>query len=225
VLVGVVTAASDEGGLALGVRAGRTLPLAPVCAAVGAWLALAPARARGDDLALEAVGRSPWERHMAAIAGGAVIALLAAFAIALAPRVDVRAFYPRAEPALEWRFDGSAFVSSDAREGQQARWRVGPDGAPSRGTGAVGERGSDLPKGARAAAGLATALAGLAWPMIAARLRARDAVRAAIAPTALAALATVLAFQAAAAARAPALAGALPPLFLLVWAASRYRSG
>ena len=69
----VVTAASDEGGIAWGERAGRALPIAPVCAAVGAWLALAPGRARGEDVALAALGRSPWERHAAAIVGGAAV--------------------------------------------------------------------------------------------------------------------------------------------------------
>ena len=87
-LVAVVTAASDEGGLAWGVRAGSTLPLAPVCSAIGAWLALAPARARGDDRALAAIGRSPWEREAAAIAGGAVIALFASLTIAILARVE-----------------------------------------------------------------------------------------------------------------------------------------
>ena len=122
VLVGVVTAASDEGGLAWGVRAGRTLPLAPVCAAVGAWLALAPARARGDERALATLGRSPWEREVAAILGGAIVALAAALAIGCFARIDVTGFYPRAEQSVRWTHDATGFKASDGQ------WRVDPDG-------------------------------------------------------------------------------------------------
>ena len=45
-VVWLVTAASDEGQLTAGVRAGRTLPLAPLCSAIGAALALGTARVR-----------------------------------------------------------------------------------------------------------------------------------------------------------------------------------
>jgi hypothetical protein len=219
-LVAVVTAASDEGGLAWGVRAGRTLPLAPVCSAVGAWLALAPARARGDDRALAAIGRSPWEREGAAIAGGALIALLASLSIAAIPRVDVAGFYPRAEESIHWSHDGAGFTSDDGR------WRVGADGVPMVLSAARGaEVTNGLPRGGRAAAALATAVLGLALPMLVARARSRRAAAAALGAIGAGALLTILAFQAAAAALASALFAPLPPLLLLAWAASRYRSG
>jgi hypothetical protein len=219
-LVAVVTAASDEGGLAWGVRAGRTLPLAPVCSAVGAWLALAPARARGDDRALAAIGRSPWEREGAAIAGGAAIALLASLTIALLARVDVAGFYPRAEESVHWSHDGSGFASDDGR------WRVGADGVPlllaaSTAVAPV----SSLPPAGRASAALATAALGFALPMLVARIRSRRAAVLSFAAIGAGTLATLLAFQAAAAALSPALLAPLPPLLLLVLAASRYRAG
>ncbi len=221
-LVAVVTAASDEGGLSWGARAGRTLPLAPVCAAVGAWLALAPARTRGDDRALEAIGRSPFEREAAAIAGGALVAVIAAIAIAAFARVDVAGFYPRAEEAVRWvaAGGGGAFVSEDGA------WRVGADGvpvlvhAPSPGTTARG-----LPVAGRPSAALSTAALGVALPMVVARVRSRRAARRALAAITAGSLATILAFQAAAAGVSPALLAPLPPLLLLVWAASGYRSG
>src|SRR5579871_4525753 len=78
----VLTAATDEGGVSWGERAGRTLPLTPLCAAVGAWGALAPVRARGEALALEALGRTRAQIAGAAVAGSAAVALVAALAMA-----------------------------------------------------------------------------------------------------------------------------------------------
>src|SRR5437879_4797490 len=70
----LVTATTDEGGVAWGVRAGRTLPIAPVCAALGTAIALAHLRARGEVRALEALGRAPWENALAAVCGGGATA-------------------------------------------------------------------------------------------------------------------------------------------------------
>jgi hypothetical protein len=215
-LAWVVTAASDEGGLAWGERAGRTLPFAPVCAAVGAWLALAPARTRGEDRALAAIGRSPWQRHAAAILGGSAVALVAAAAIA-APAVDVRGFYPRPEARATWHADGDGFASSDGR------WRVDARGEPSPLAGGsvdvLGPR--PLPRAARASASLATAALGIALPMLAAAARRRTVARV-IGGVLVTAMAMVLAFQAAAASRASPLLAPLPPLLLLAAAASLY---
>ncbi len=223
-LVGIVTAASDEGGLTWGTRAGRTLPLAPVCAAVGAWLALAPARARGDDLALASIGRSPWEREAAAIGGGASVALAAALALACSSGIDVGGFYPRAEESIHWsRASSSGFVSDDGV------WRVGEGGVPSivtprRASVGSSEARGGVPRAGRASAALATAILGLALPAIVASLGSRRSVRRSLAAMGAGALATLLAFQAAAAGLAPAVLAPLPPLLLLAWAASRYRS-
>jgi hypothetical protein len=219
VLVAVVTAASDEGGLGWGVRAGRTLPLAPVCAAVGAWLALAPARARGDDRALETLGRSPWQREAAAIAGGAIVAVVSALAIACLARIDVAGFYPRAEESIRWTYDGSGFTSGDGK------WRVA-GGAPAIVPAPEVEQApTGIPARGRSSAALATAALGLALPMLVARARSRRAAALTSGAIGAMALATVLAFQAAAAAVASPLVAPLPPLLLLAWAASRYRAG
>ncbi|MCW5836588.1 MAG: hypothetical protein KIS78_29595, partial [Labilithrix sp.] len=59
VVVWLVPAASAEGQLTAGARAGRTLPVAPLCSAVGAALALGTARVRQEVRAFEALGRSP----------------------------------------------------------------------------------------------------------------------------------------------------------------------
>jgi hypothetical protein len=222
----VVTAASDEGGVARGERAGRALPIAPLCAAIGAWLALAPGRARGEDVALAALGRSPWQRHAAAIAGGASVAVLAALVIAAVPRVDVRGFYPRAEQPIAWRPVADGFASGDGR------WHVAADGTPERSESAAAPGrasswstgSSSLPRGARAAAALATALAGLALPMLAAGARSRRRAAAALAAVVGTSVLTVLAFQAAAAARAPALVAPAAPLLLLAAVATGYRA-
>jgi len=218
-LVAVVTAASDEGGLAWGVRAGRTLPLAPVCAAIGAWLALAPARARGDDRALAALGRSPWQREAAAIAGGGLVAILASLAIGALGQIDVAGFYPRAEESIEWRYDGAGFASEDRR------WTVAADGVPHVAEPAgLGTAATGVPPCGRAAAALATATLGVALPMLVARARSKRAVGIALFAIGFGALTTVLAFQAAAAQLASPLAALVPPLLLLVAAASRYRA-
>lgn len=224
----VVTAASDEGGLAWGVRAGRALPLAPVCAAVGAWLALAPGRARGEDVALAAIGRSPWGRHAAAVLGGGVVALAAAIAIAAVSRVDVRGFYPRAEAAIEWHADARSAASADtsAFTSEDGRWKIAGNGEPTftRDASSLATSSTALPRAARAAAAMATAFAGLALPMLAARARSKRAIVAALAAIGVASLATVLAFQAAAITRVPALVAPIGPLLLLAAAVSGYRA-
>jgi hypothetical protein len=222
VVAWLVTAATDEGGVAWGVRAGRALPLAPACAAIGTWLALASPRARGEDRALAALGRSPWQRAAAAVGGGAAIALVASTVIAGVPRVDVTGFYPRVERELRWRFDAGTFASDDGT------WSIAPDGAPTHADPPPAPAGSAadssaIPRRGRGAAALATALAGIALPMLIARTRRRTLPFAAIALGATSFL-TILAFQAAAGARIPAFGVTLPPFVLLVLAAASYGS-
>jgi hypothetical protein len=211
----VVTAATDEGGLAWGVRLGRALPLSPPCAALGTWLALAPARARGETLALAALGRPPLARVLGAVIGGASVALVAALTLGVARGVDVSGFYPRVPHATAFAFEGGTFVSNDG-------WRVDGAGAPSRDASAVRAAPAPLPEHARGAAALATAMAGIALPLLAARTsrRARPLVLAGLGGTAVVA---VVAFQAAAAGRVPVFVASLPPLALLVLAAPSYR--
>jgi len=218
-LVWLVTAATDEGGVSWGERAGRALPLTPLCATVGAWAALAPVLSRGEALALEALGRSRPQIALAAVLGGAAVALAAALGLGLASAVDVTGFFPTATHASAWTWNGAAFV--DALHGQQ----VGADGAPARVAAEVGSRAMmGIPRFGRAASAMVTAMAGLALPLLLAHTlfeRARLLFSVVAAVTAIAA--TVVSFQAAAAGQVPAVMGAAPSLALLVFAVRRYR--
>ncbi len=230
-VVWLITAASDEGSVGWGIRAGRTLPLTPLCAAIGVWGALTPIRARGEARALEALGRSPGQIAAAAVAGGAVVALVAALIMASVPAVDVSGFYPTATHEAAWQWREGGF--EDRAQGL----RVGANGAPE--IIAPTDRMPSspvMPRRGRVAAALATALSALALSALAARAIVgvrregrhrsfRTIMRQSagdLAASGLAAAATVALFQAAAAHRAPALASVLPPLILLAHAARRY---
>jgi hypothetical protein len=233
-IVWLVTAASDEGQLAVGARAGRTLPLAPLCSAVGAALALATARIRDETRALEALGRSPGETAAAAAIGGALPSLVVALAIAVMPRVDVAPFYPRATVGDTFELRDGAFESASLGV------RVTLDGFTTRLEGdgdrdAPDERDHDapLPRGARGAAAAATALAGLALSLVAARGTLRTSLETrsrrrrgrlfAGLEVALCGLATLIAFQAAAAGVSHAALAAVPSAILLVVVLFGYR--
>jgi hypothetical protein len=235
-LAWLITAATDEGGVPWGERGGRTLPLTPVCAAVGAWGALAPVRARGEVRALEALGRSRVQIAAAAIGGGAAVALLAAVVLGAIRTVDVAGFYPSALHSSAWRWQDGGFINRalglavDA-EGAPARLALPTEARPLAG----------IPQGGRAAAAIATALAGVALPMLVAqillarharpadgeRLGDGSATSGARWPAAAAGGAIVLSimlFQAAAVRRVPALSATLPPAALLAFAVARYRA-
>jgi hypothetical protein len=229
----LVTAVTDEGGVSWAQRAGRSLPLAPACAAVGAWAALAPVRARGEALALAALGRSRVQVAAAAVAGGALVALMAAVAIDASSAVDVTSFFPRAARASAWAWDGDTFV--DRAQGL----RVLANGTPVSIASEAGAAALSIPSFGRAAAAIATAVAGLALPLIVAhgllarvegadrtagdRRRARANAIALLAAVGCVAASLVL-FQAAAARQLPALLGAAPPIALLAFALERYRT-
>jgi hypothetical protein len=228
----LLTAATDEGGVSWSERAGRTLPLTPACAAVGAWAALAPVRARGEALALEALGRSRAQVAAAAVGGAALVAVLAAAAIGAGRAVDVAGFFPSATHPTAWRWQDGAFV--DRVDGLS----VSIDGVPSRGPTQPGASLEGTPPMGRAAAALATAAAGLALPLLIAhqllaraapgrprgaerRLLREDAV--ALGASGAAIAASIVLFQMAAAHLAPALLASGPPAALLAFAAWRYR--
>jgi hypothetical protein len=233
-LAWLITAATDEGGIPWGERAGRTLPLTPICAAIGAWAALAPVRSRGEVRALEALGRSRVQIAAAAIAGAAAVALVAATAVWALRSVDVEGFYPASVHPNAWRWQDDAFV--DHGRGL----RVAADGTPSRiAPPTESPPVTKIPPKGRAAASLATALAGIALPMLLAQLllarhagpsvgERLGAARSGRWPVALASavavVGSVMLFQAAAARLVPALLAVLPPAALLVFAAGRYRA-
>jgi hypothetical protein len=228
VVVWLVTAASDEGQLTAGVRAGRTLPLAPLCSAIGAALALGTARVRDETRALEALGRSPGQTARAAALGAALPSLLIGLAIGTSSIVDVSGFYPRAPRGDTFVYVDGAFTSPTLGV------RVTADGEPHPTEAAPPSADEALPRHARAAASTATAVAGLAIALVAARAvlrvsllhrrgRRRRRVLAAV-QVFVCALFTLVAFQAAAARVAPASLAMVPPAVLLGVALLGYRA-
>ena len=230
VVVWLVTAASDEGQLTVGARAGRTLPLAPLCSAVGAALALGTARVRQEARAFEALGRSPARTGRTAALGAALPSVLVALAIVAIPQIDAAAFYPR--PAV-----GDTFVATG--EGSfispTLGVRIAPDGETYSIEGAPPAVDDALPRGGRSAAALATGVAGLALALVAARAALRRSLLdrrglrrmrlAALGEGLGCALLTLVAFQAAAARVAPAALAVVPPLVLLGASLARLRWG
>jgi hypothetical protein len=222
-LAWLITATTDEGGISWGERAGRALPLAPLCAAVGVWGALTPIRARGEAIALGALGRTRGEIAAYAVAGGATSALIAALAIWTVSGISLDGFYPTARHAAEWRWDGDAFVDP------LRHLRVGKDSEPTR----TPKAGSSqvplvtrIPAG-RAAAGLSTAIAGVGtamwWAHALLAQPGRASTRSALAAVGISVAATIFLFHAAAAQLIPALVTIIPPLALSLTAIARYR--
>jgi hypothetical protein len=222
VVVWLVTAATDEGQLSTAVRIARVMPIAPLCSAVGAALALGTTRVREEARALEALGRSPATVARPAALGAAFPSLAVAVLLAASPSLDVQAFYPRAPRAETFKWnDGLGAFESDA-----LGVRVGESGeavvvAPPR----PGGDEDGVPAKGRAAAAAATALAGAALALLASRTvlapalsddaRARTRRFGALALGVTCALGTLVAFQAAAARAAPAEAAVLAPALLL----------
>jgi len=231
-VVWLVTAATDEGHLAAGVRAGRTLPMAPLASAIGAMLALGTARVRDETRALEALGRSPGQTARAAALGAALPSLLVGLAIAASATIDVSGFYPRPPRGDTFVYTDGAFTSPSLGV------RVTPEGEArplAREPGAPEPSADDgLPGGARTAAAATTAMAGLALALVAARAalhtsmldrRARRRRRAlAGAMIAVTATLTLVAFQAAAARVSSASLAAAPAAVLLAIALLGYRA-
>ena len=233
-LAWLITAASDQGGIAWSERAGRALPFAPFCGAIGVWGALGPVRARGEARALEALGRTRGQVGAAAVAGAAIVAVACAIVIGLVPSVYVAGFYPTATHASAWRFQDGRFEDT-----VRGLW-IGEDRAPQQtqnveGAGPGPARAWAVPRHGRAAASLATAFAALAMGLIAARmllaapalpLRKGELFRSHLfdgAACSLAIASSAVVFQVAAARHAPALSGAAPMLILLGFSVSRYR--
>jgi hypothetical protein len=225
----LVTAATDEGGVSWLGRAARTIPLAPVCSALGAWVALAPTIVRGEAVAVQALGRSPAQVGAGAVAGAAFVALAMACAVGTSRAIDVTGFYPLVTHPSVWTWRDGNFV--DDRRGLRVHAdgeleKIEPVAQPA--------ETSPVPRHGRAAAAVAMATAGLALPMLVAQtvLSSRDGDRQGarpprrllvVAACAAAVVGSVLLFQAAAARRVPALMGSLPPVVLLAFAARRYK--
>lgn len=229
IVVWLVTAASDEGQLTVGARASRTLPLAPLCSAVGAALALGTARVRQESGAFEALGRSPSETGRAAAFGAALPSILVAIAIAAVPGADIDAFYPRAVHGDSFTYTEEGFVSSSLGV------RIDADGEAQAIEEPTSSAIDELPRGARAAAAVATACAGLALSFVVARAALRRSLldergvrrlRMLAAVEAFGcALLTLIAFQSAAVGLSPPMLAIVPPLVLLIVTLVRSRLG
>ncbi len=218
-LAWLVTAATDEGSVAWSVRAARTLPLAPACAALGTWLGQARAWARGEGRALAALGRSPLASSAPAVLGGAAIAWIAAVAMGFSGSVDIDGFYPLARsPDVYVAAGDGAFI--DLVSG----YRIEKDGAivapAATGNAPRGVPPSRLPERARAAAASSTGLAGLALPLLVARGRRGSRVGTVLVLL-LMAVASIFLFHAAAVRRVSAMSTVLPPLAVLSFALVR----
>ncbi len=221
-LTWLVTAATDEGGVAWSERAARTLPLAPLCSGLGTWLGRARALARGEGRALATLGRGPLASAAGAVAGGAALALAAALAIGVTGRVDVRGFYPVAATRNAYAAapDG-AFVEVETGIRIEAGGAILPPGAsPDAPAGGSYGRAQDspssssgLPPFARLAAAVSTAIAGVAFPLLGAGDRKHRTRRAA--SGLLAAAVTIALFQASAAGILSPLWAVVPPLALV----------
>jgi hypothetical protein len=220
----LVTAATDEGGVAWGERVARVVPLAPVCVALAAALALAGPRRRMETRALEALGRSPFANACAAGAGAAVVGVLVALLLLVDAHVSVGAFFPTVRASGRYAFEAGAF--SNLATG----WRISPDGTldlapPDVAQAAVADVARGLPAYARLAAALVTAVASLAFALVIAELPRTRRRRAVLSLLTTAAL-TTFCLQAAAAGRLPALVTPLPSTLLLLgtaWAIVRVR--
>ncbi|MDP9035372.1 MAG: hypothetical protein M3O50_11235 [Myxococcota bacterium] len=224
----LVTAATDEGGVAWAERAARAAPLAPACAAAGVWLVLAPVRSRGEALALAALGQSPARTAAGAVLGSACLAVSAAMLLGTCRRVNVAGFFPAATRATAWVWQRGEFVEPIRG------LRVNADGAPSAFPGGAASSLGAVPAFGRLAAALSTAAAGIALPLLVAhaalsrpsdpsrsamdRRRWRRSVATVLLLAVIALAATIFIFQAAAARRVPAAAGTLPPIALLAFA-------
>ncbi|MCA9585022.1 MAG: hypothetical protein KC657_06670 [Myxococcales bacterium] len=226
----LVTAASDEGALTVGARAGRTVPLLPLFAAVGTAIAIGSRRAREELRALAALGRHPARTAAFVTAGAALPAAVAALVLVATPHADVSAFYPAPDHGDAFVATRSGYVSPSLGVEVRASGEIDVGPAPD------GERGVSLPAHARGAAALSLVVAALALAALAAavvlstpfdedRFAQRRRVSRAVGVAAGVALATTLAFQSAAARASSAWLTTVPALALMAWLFTRYRRG
>jgi hypothetical protein len=211
-----LTAATDEGGVPWMERIARTMPALPIACGVGAWLAMAPLRARGDERALAAIGRSPWEIARPAVFASVLLHAIAALVLAASPTKLLQTFFPRPPAAQSIVWEGHDFL--DTARGIV----IHVDGSMDK-VAATTALEPNNPSFARLAVGLVLLFAGAALPMWALLVRRKQAATVGLAGAATAG-ATILCFHAAAVGQLPAITAALPSGALLAGAALRYRS-
>jgi hypothetical protein len=211
----LVVAATDEGSVPWAARLGRSLPAAPIAAAIGVALTVSTARTRGELRALEALGRSERDSVLSAVVGS-LIPCTALAVLALCTVLDVSSFFPRPDARkIHVRPDGVAFVD------EERGLRIDPDGSFSMGTirSAVDE---SLPRGARVATFGAVLFASIVFALAASRTPGPERRRSIVWATATSG-ASIALFQLSAAGRLPPLLGVAPQAALLFAWRFRYR--
>lgn len=88
-----VVLATDEAGSTVGQRAARLAVFAPAVAVVAERLVLSQARARGELVALAALGASPWSQARGAMVAAWTVGALSLLVL-LSPLSDVRSLFP-----------------------------------------------------------------------------------------------------------------------------------
>ncbi len=88
-----VVLATDEAGSTVGQRAARLAVFAPAVAVVAERLVLSQARARGELVALAALGASPWSQARGAMVAAWAVGALSLLVL-LSPLSDVRSLFP-----------------------------------------------------------------------------------------------------------------------------------
>jgi hypothetical protein len=207
----VVVAATDAGG-PWAQRLGMAAALAPICGALGTLAAVEVAAARGELLALAAVGVAPARAVAGAVLGGVAVGLSGP-ALVLARLADLAALFPREAAARHWLPDGDGLVETTLG------LRVGADGGLTLLPAATTPPA--IPPAAAAFALLAIALAAVAVPAWAPL--ARTSARRSAVLGGLSAAAAVVAFQGVAAGRLPAWVLVAAPATLAIEAIARTR--
>jgi len=115
----VIMVASDEGGAGFPSRLGRLASLVPLAGGLGASIVAAQARARGEALALGALGVRPSRATRGAAGGGGLVGALGAL-LPLSRRVDLGSLFPRLPPTTSWGAAGPN-VLRDAAHGIAVR--------------------------------------------------------------------------------------------------------
>jgi hypothetical protein len=119
----LVTAVTDEGGVAWGERVSRTLPVVPLCATVPVAWSVFGARPRSEARALALLGRSPTASAAAAALGGVSVGLAAGVVLLVLPSLSAHAFLPTAHTTGAFAFASGAFTYVDGG------WSVMRDGS------------------------------------------------------------------------------------------------
>jgi hypothetical protein len=215
VLLAVLIASTDEGDVTLGARAGRFASLAALAGGLAAFVTAQQARSRGELRALGALGVGPSRAPLGAALGGMLVAAAGPLLVSFGA-VDVGGLYPRLGSAGQtWAWVGPA------------TWRRVSDGLIVRAGGELDVSRlpvaglalavPELSRSTTSAVLLAFAVAVPLWAVASGKAVRRFCVGLGVAMASVALLHWV------AAARAPSVLLAVPPLGLVLdaWASAK----